>query len=559
MGNWHNEHPHPDELIRYANGELSARESARVARHLENCWECRTEAEDTTSVIGRYVHYRRDLLHPSIPPPPKDWQDLSRHFARIRGEHRSSVARSWPTWVMSLLRKPRVATTAAATLIVTAAALLYVPQSQSARAAELIEKAVQQERAMPVTVGLDARIQVKNREGEFTRRGDLSEGAGEVVPAVFVAMANRLEARFQSARYNWSTPLSATSFSNWRKGLQDKRDTLSTSNDENAREVFAVRTLTTSGALDGVTLVLRKSDLHPIRCEFHFRDGDEVEISETIAPAQIASPRQPPRLPEAVRPTEQAKLQSQPEVLLGSADELHVLAALHRIGADLNDSLNISRDSSRIVVSGIGIKSERQAEIMAALGGLPHVNTEFLKPPSPSSVRLQPGEPLTERPGPLAFEKRIEDQVGGSAAMEAFSNSLLRLSETLLVRAHALRQLSERFPADIERQFGPDDKILLDQIRQDHAREVSRAADQIQSSLSPVLEKLGVPVKVAQPSNPESWQLAVQNVLAAGQRFDRVLAATLAPTAGMKDESAELGNALGALQAAMAPLRVEQR
>lgn len=559
MGNWHNEHPHPDELIRYANGELSARESARVARHLENCWECRTEAEDTTSVIGRYVHYRRDLLHPSIPPPPKDWQDLSRHFARIRGEHRSSVARSWPTWVMSLLRKPRVATTAAATLIVTAAALLYVPQSQSARAAELIEKAVQQERAMPVTVGLDARIQVKNREGEFTRRGDLSEGAGEVVPAVFVAMANRLEARFQSARYNWSTPLSATSFSNWRKGLQDKRDTLSTSNDENAREVVAVRTLTTSGALDGVTLVLRKSDLHPIRCEFHFRDGDEVEISETIAPAQIASPRQPPRLPEAVRPTEQAKLQSQPEVLLGSADELHVLAALHRIGADLNDSLNISRDSSRIVVSGIGIKSERQAEIMAALGGLPHVNTEFLKPPSPSSVRLQPGEPLTERPGPLAFEKRIEDQVGGSAAMEAFSNSLLRLSETLLVRAHALRQLSERFPADIERQFGPDDKILLDQIRQDHAREVSRAADQIQSSLSPVLEKLGVPVKVAQPSNPASWQLAAQNVLAAGQRFDRVLAATLAPTAGMRDESAELGNALGALQVAVAQLRVERR
>ncbi len=559
MGNWQNEHPDPDELIRYANGELSARESARVARHLENCWECRTEAGDTTSVIGRYVHYRRSLLHPSIPPPPKDWQDLSSHFARIRSEHQSSVARSWPTWVMSLLRKPRVAATAAATLIVTAAALLYVTQSQSARAAELIEKAVQQERARPVAVGADARIRVKSRDGEFTRRRDLSEGAGEVVPAVFAATVNRLEARFQSARYNWSTPLSATSFSDWRKGLQDKHDTLSTSNDENAREVVAVQTSTTSGALGGVTLVLRKSDLHPIRCEFYFRDGNEVEISETIAPAQIASSRQPPRPSEPVRPTERVKPESQPEVVLGSADELHVLAALHRIGADLSDSLNISRDSSRIVVSGIGIKPERQAEIVATLGGLPHVNTEFLKPPPPSSVRLQPGEPRTERPGPLAFGKRIEDQVGGSAAMEAFSNSLLRLSETLLVRAHALRQLGERFPGDVERQFGPDDKMLLDQIRQDHAMEVSRAADQIQSFLSPVLDKLGVPVRVAQPSNTESWQLAAQNVLAAGQRFDRVLAATLAPTAGMKDESAELGNALAALQAAVATLRVERR
>jgi len=559
MGNWQNEHPDPDDLIRYSNGELSARESARVARHIENCWECRTEAEDTTSVIGRYVHYRRSLLHPSIPPPPKDWQDLSSHFARIRSEHRSSGAHSWPTWVMSLLRKPRVAATAAATLIVSAAAFFYVPQSQSALAAELIEKAVRQERATPVAVAADARIRVKNREGAFIRRGNLSEGVGEIVPAVFAAMATRLEGQFQSARYNWSTPLSATSFSDWRRGLEEKHDTLSTSKDENARELVAVQTSTTSGTLGGVTLVLRKSDLHPIRCEFHFRDGDEVEISEATVPAQIASPRQPPRLSETVRPTERAKPESQPEVLLGSSDELHVLAALHRIGADLNDSLNISRDNSRIVVSGIGIKSERQAEIVAALGGLPHVNTEFLKPPPPSSVKLQPGEPLTERPGPLAFGKRIEDQVGGSAAMEAFSNSLLRLSEMLLVRAHALRQLSERFPADVERQFGPDDKILLDQIRQDHAREVSRAADQIQSFLSPVLEKLGVPVKVAQSSNPESWQLAVQNVLAAGQRFDRVLAATLAPTAGMKDESAELGNALGALQAAVAPLRVERR
>ncbi|MBY0502681.1 MAG: hypothetical protein K2X03_02145 [Bryobacteraceae bacterium] len=559
MGNWQNEHPDPDELIRYSNGELSARESARVARHLENCWECRTEAEDTTSVIGRYIHYRRDLLHPSIPPPPKDWQDLSSDFARIRNEHRSPVAPSWPTWVMSLLRKPRLAATAAATLIVSAAALLYIPQSQSARAAELIEKAVRQERAMPVAVGADARIRVKSREGEFSRRGDLSEGAGEVVPAAFAATANRLEAQFQSARYNWLTPLSATSFSDWRKGLPDKHDTLSTSIDENARELVAVQTSTTGGTLGGVTLVLRKSDLHPIRCEFHFRDGDEVEISETTAPAQIASPRQPPRLAETARPSVQAKSESQPEVLLGSADELHVLAALHRIGADVNDSLNIRRENSRIVVSGIGIKAERQAEIAAAMGGLAHVNAEFLKPPPPGSVRLQLGEPLTERPGPLAFGKKIEDQVGGPAAMEAFSNSLLRLTETLLVRAHALWQLGDRFPADVERQFVPDDKMLLEQIRQDHAREVSRAEDQIQSFLSPVLEKLGVPVRVAQSSNPESWQLAAQNVLAAGQRFDRVLAATLAPTAGIKDESAELGSALGALQSAVAPLRVQRR
>lgn len=563
MGNLNNEHPDPDELIRYSNGELSARESARVARHIENCWECRTETEDTTSVIGRYVHYRREVLHPSIPPPPEDWRDLAGDFARIRSQHQPSATRSRLTWVMSLLHRPRIAATVVGTLIISALALLYVPPSQSARAAELIERAVRQERTMSRAVAPAALLLVKSREGEFTRRGDLSEGGTGQVPAVAVAMANHLAERFRSAQYNWATPLSVSSFSEWRQRLPDRHDELSTKNDENTRGLVAVQTSTTSGTLGGVTLVLRKSDLHPVRCEFHFRDGDEVEISEATDPGQIASPRQPPRLTEDVplneqAKNEQAKVESESAIRVGPTEELHVLVALHRIDADLSDSLNIRRENSRIVVSGIGIKPERQAEIAAALAGLVHASTEFTEPQR-SQIRLQPGEPLKERPGPLAFGRKIEEQLGGSAAMEDFSNSLLRATESLLVRAHALRQLSERFPVDVERQFGPDDKTLLDQIRRDHGREVTRTVDQIQSSLSPILTKLGVQVRSPQSSTPESWQLAAENLLAAGQRFDRVLAATIARTAGMEDESAELGNALGTLQAAAALFRVERR
>lgn len=558
MDKRHNDHPDPDQLIRYANGELSPRESAHVGHHLESCWECRTEVEDTISAIGRYVHYRRNTLQPGI-PPPKDWSDLTGDFARIRSEHRASVERQRPAWIMSLLHRPRVAAAVGTILVLSLVVLLDIPRSQSAQAAALIEKAVEQERNLPTTITPAALILVKTREGNFTRRGDLSDaGLGQILQAEENDLANRIEGRFRSARYSWSAPLSAISYSEWREGLPNKHDSLSARKDDGAQELVAVQTSTTSGVLSAVTLVLRKSDLHPVRCEFHFHDGDQVEISEAAAPAPMTSPHQPQRLKIDVRSSDQAKGQSQPEVLVGSADELHVLAALHRIGADAGDSLFVTLERSRIVVSGLGIKQERQAQIEAALRTVPHVAVEFSESQG-AQVILQPSPSTTERPAALTFGRKIEDQLGGTAAMEVFSNSLLRATETLLLRAHALRQLGERFPPDVEQQFNANDKAILNQIREDHGTALTRAADEIQGSLSPILAKLGVKVRTPSPPIQTTWQSAAANVLTAGQRFDRVLSNTLAPTTGTEDESGELGDALGALQAAVASLRNDRR
>jgi hypothetical protein len=558
MRNWHTNHPDPDELIRYSNGELPPRQSARVARHVENCWACRTEIEDTTAVIGRYVHYRRSVLHPSIPPPPRDWQDLSGEFARIRSEQRRGVQSIWPAKWISLLR-PRLAPAVAAVAALTVASLLYLGRAPSVRAAELIERAIRQERMMPQTATAGPMIRVKTRQGRFTRRRDLSAtGAGLVAASGDVGLASGLEVRFASAHYSWLKPLNATSFSEWRNELPDKQDVVSTSRDENAQDLVAVETSTATGTLGKVTLFFRKSDLHPIRGEFRFRNGEEVEMSEIAAATQVAAPIQPPRLTRSAPPTEHASTERGTNVRVGSAEELHVLAALHRIGADLGDPLNVDREQSQIVVSGVGIKQQRRAEIERVLRPLPHVVVEFSEPQRVSPTD-QSVYPLTEQSAPSTFGRKIEQQIGGPAATEAFSNTLLRLSEELLVRAHALHQLGERFPVGVETQFGAEEKGLLHQIRLDHERAVTRTTDQIKNSLSPILVKLGVSARVPESSNQESWQLAAQNVLAAAQRFDRILATTLAPTAAMEDESAELGNALGALHAAVAPFRADRR
>ena len=79
---------HLDEssLLGFCEGELRSREASRVARHLDACWECRTRVDDVRKTIGEYVHYRKDVLQPSLPDPPAPWMDLSREFQRIAAQ-----------------------------------------------------------------------------------------------------------------------------------------------------------------------------------------------------------------------------------------------------------------------------------------------------------------------------------------------------------------------------------------------------------------------------------------------------------------------------------------
>ena len=63
-------HPHADDLLRYADGELPARQMRKIRSHLESCWQCRTELEEMQNVVGECVRYRKSVLEPHLPAPP---------------------------------------------------------------------------------------------------------------------------------------------------------------------------------------------------------------------------------------------------------------------------------------------------------------------------------------------------------------------------------------------------------------------------------------------------------------------------------------------------------
>ena len=128
------------------------------------------------------------------------------------------------------------------------------------------------------------------------------------------------------------------------------------------------------------------------------------------------------------------------------SEELQVLAALHEIGADLGDPVEVTRAEGQLPVSGVGLRPQRQQEIRRALNGIPHVSIRFAEPDAaemPAEPAATPAAPATERS--TGFQARIEQQLGGRPEFEKFSGQLLDFDEAAMARAYALRALAQRF------------------------------------------------------------------------------------------------------------------
>jgi anti-sigma factor RsiW len=76
-------HPEQSLLLRYIDGELPGRKARTIQRHLEACWECRTEVEEFQKTVAECVRYRKQFLAEALPTPPQEWRDIYREFDRI--------------------------------------------------------------------------------------------------------------------------------------------------------------------------------------------------------------------------------------------------------------------------------------------------------------------------------------------------------------------------------------------------------------------------------------------------------------------------------------------
>jgi hypothetical protein len=248
------------------------------------------------------------------------------------------------------------------------------------------------------------------------------------------------------------------------------------------------------------------------------------EPRQSAAPAVVHSaPQHPVTAVPPVRPPAAAARKTAP----GPEDELRVIAALDRIGAGLGDPIEVVRTRDRIVVTCMGLEDARMHEVRAALAAMPAVTVEL----SPKPAASPAGSPLEVVGAPHPTDN------------PQFVDELLKSSEAMMARAHALRGLAERFPANVEAPMSASARALLAGMRERHEAALSREVTNIARSLQPMPPAAGGPADA-------DWQSHAMRLFSDAEQVDRLLGVVFAGSqaASPSDRSA-LAAALAKLEA----------
>ena len=519
MSNLDVRHPEDGLLLRYLDGELAGRKTRQVRSHLEACWQCRAQVEELESAIGECVRYRKDVLAPSLPPAPQPWRNLD--FGRVEAELAEQSVFVRMARFFSPLRQGGVrwALSGAAALVLCFVGVQQLRETPKVQAATLLQKAVLAAQSHPAAHRI---LRITTRTGQMTR----------VVGVAYKPPAREVEVArlFDAANYDWNDPLSAKSFVRWRDGLRHFQDAVASQPNS-----YDIKTTTEDSELVSATLKLRTTDLEPMEGRFEFRNRDWVEMTELVDqqtnPASIVAgttggmPRQPGVPPG---PIEVPKETAEPAAF---SEELQVVNALHRLGADLGDPLEISREGGQVLVSGTGIPPQRQQQIHGLLDRLPHVVVRFDDPVFPAGATPVPSEPATrDAAGPekSTYAARIEERLGGRPQFERFSSSVLDWTDSAMTRAYALRRLAQQFPAAAENEMTAEDRRTLRRLGREHLAAFMKDAQRVANTVNPVLAGMvpgGAQLEVH--AEPTGWQAASEDLLATARRAETLLAIIL--------------------------------
>lgn len=537
MSNWNTQHLDDGLALRYLDGELPARKARQVRRHLEACWQCRAELEAMEATVADCMKYRRQALAAHLPEPPNSWADLTRGFDRIDAELSAE-----PFWKRLTHIPPSLAWSAAtiAVAVLVCAVYYQLRETPAVQAAELLQRAVAAADARPAG---PRRYRIRTSNQQVTRTAGLSTAAKTAEAPMPPAIATL----FAEAHYDAADPLSARSFAAWRDQLPQKTDEVATVDNG-----YQIRTSTDSGDLASASLRLRASDLLPIEGKLEFRDRNWIELTDLTelpdgdngSPVAISggAPVRPavPSRPAAIAPGGSASL----------SDELQVIAALHGIGADLGDPVEVRISSGLVEVSGVGVSSERQRQIRSALESVPRVEVTFSDPgAAPAPVQATAPEPAPVFSPAPQFQTRLEQQLGGRAELERFSSRVLDWNEAAMAHAYALRSLAQRFPAESQAGMSAADLALLRRLAQEHVEALNTNFRGIEGVLSPVLNALGAGTsKPSQPSASTAWQPAAEQVFRSARRVEVQLSVLLGVTTGEKASADTPANLLAALK-----------
>jgi hypothetical protein len=323
---------------------------------------------------------------------------------------------------------------------------------------------------------------------------------------------------YRSQGIEWGNPLSAGSFTRLRASLGKSADKV------DGRDLLTVSSTAADAdaPLRRVELTVRRSDWHAVVERVEFRDAEfeltEVAIERMPAdrlPAGIfetatAPPVAVPSITEsapAPLPVDSPAPAPVPSDAQLDESEVRVREAFHAIRTDLQESPAIERAGDTVIFQVFVESSERKAEILQAVEGIPFVRatvrTAEDPAPEPASQPVQvldaPPAAQTSQP-PMA-----EDLVAYAGSLDIANNLLSEAHDAYLrtlVQASALDRLAARYDATEWSRLSAESRARLDRIAADYVESIRKDLPQYLNLVSPVLDNMTVRVGAARPSSP---------------------------------------------------------
>ncbi len=572
------DHLSDEQLLLYADGEAGARETQTVRRHVEACWSCRSRLQKMQSAIAEYADLRGKTDTAS---PPKGWREFEVRLnqVEIEGNERFDLR----CWIGGLLiPRPRVRLKLASALAALCCLLLIyrTVNAPTVLAKELCERTEAAERALLSSDHvLRERLQVQasgaGLERTVTRTVETWRSAsGERLRHEGVApLPDDLRRLLRTNGMGGLSPLSARSFSTWRSSIRPSAEEVTRSWRSGEGQVYEVRTQITRvhrpWRIRESRLTVRAADWLPLALAWSVATPEGERIIEitsierelvatdrlvrllasrtTDAASSAAKSR--PLQPETEKPAARLPaLTSVPDLTDLHALEIDAGYALHREDLCYSGSVEIRRESKRVIVRGIVPTAADLEKLADLLPDAPELAVELrsieeLDATIPVDSSDEPPAVITTSgaaKSPIekylrAYFAEYEQNSNVGQQVTDYLYRVVRLSHDMRREAWALRRITERHgeqPAD-DLEFSHRRKLEI--MISDHTAQLHAQTRRSRELLGPVLAWCAAripaeddlpPLPPASDAGGLSWSARTLDLAGRAERFGRLMRTT---------------------------------
>ena len=538
----------PDETLSdLISGELAGGKLRRAQFHLSKCWKCRSRYEQLERAAMGFVELHKKIITPN-PPEASQWREM--FLARLDHAAAEAPSSRWsrllPHFRFAGPTNMNPFLASAVVILVASVVLFFIWQRSlpSVSASELLHRAETSDKNSSPSGEAGViyqKVQIRTPHGAVER--DLyrdREGRRRAKSEPIAAEFTPLKAKLSIAGVNWDEPLSASSYKAWHDSQSEESDQVRHS----GKDLLTVTTKTSGGIVVEESLTVREGDFHPVKRTVELLDVGTVEIAElnyavlnwNAVNEDLFEPLNPTASPSPSIHTEVAPVAPVVPTAAQLLDaELQARVALHTVGADLGEQVEVIHESHAlaVVVRGLANTRERKRELLAALQGIPNLDVKLRTVDEAvadrQSEEMAPPSRGLAVSGHPALEERLVERFPNVEERSAFVNRGLALFDQALAHAWALRRLEERYIPDQVGLLSQSDRQTLELLVRDHAATIRQGISDGKLFLEPFVVR--APTTDVNPEDLRTevdWRKSVQEVFQSVQQIQADVAKMLA-------------------------------